>query len=303
MEKTEESKAAIYARSACNGDGHSTEDQIRACRAFADRKGLCVNDAHIYSDAGTSGATITDRAGLKCLLAAGQGIPQPFAAVLMSEPSRLGRDMAVVLPVLDLLKSLNVSISFVNLELDSSAAGFRDLLLIPFMQDRLYLDNLSHAVRRGQAGRVADGLIPGGRCLGYDHVCVADPTWVGRGRPRVMGVKLVINQAEAALIRRIFDLRGTGLSYRRIANQLNDEQGTFKWTAGRICAIVNNKRYLGIIPFSHTRRIRHPESGKTLVKHLPPAEWLDYKAPELRIIPDELWRKVHGIGDEGEPTR
>jgi hypothetical protein len=130
----------------------------------------------------------------------------------------------------------------------------------------------------------------------------------------VIGVKLVVNEAEATIIRHIFELRAKGLTFGRIAKLLEVErvplpsqrsgQGSLKWwTPGRILAIVGNTRYLGRIVFGHTRRLRNPQSGKIVVKHLPAAEWLDREIPELRIVSDELWRKAQGRREDGGPTR
>jgi hypothetical protein len=96
------------------------------------------------------------------------------------------------------------------------------------------------------------------------------------GRPIVMGVEPVINESGAEIVRRIFELRGTGLSCYRIAKLLNAEHvpvpkprsnnESISWTHCMVQAIINNTRYLGRIFFGHTRRLRHPESGKTVIK-------------------------------------
>lgn len=63
----------------------------------------------------------------------------------------------------------------------------------------LYLTDLLQKVWRGLEGRVRQGRSGGGVCYGYDVVRELDT----RGEP-VCG-KRVIDQAEAAVVRRIFE--------------------------------------------------------------------------------------------------
>jgi DNA invertase Pin-like site-specific DNA recombinase len=312
MEK--DTNGAIYTRAACeSASGRSSEDQITARKSYADSKGVRIDDTHIYSDAGISGATITSRDGLNRLLEDAQRVPRSFEVIITEDTSRLSRNLADALAIMDMLEQHGVSISFVAQGFDSSSEQFRHLLMGRSAIDESYIKHLSYAVRRGQAGRVAQGLIPGGCCYGYDHVYIEDPSRLRHGRPMIMGVKAVINEAEAANIRLIFKLRGNGLSYHRIATLLNAEHvplpkprsnsESIQWFPGQVQSILNNTRYLGRILFGHTRRVRSPYSGKTVIKHLPPAEWLDKEVPELRIVSDEQWRKAHERREPGGHTR
>ena len=62
--------------------------------------------------------------------------------------------------------------------------------------------------------------------------------------------KLVINETEAAVIRRIFDLYLQGIGMQTIANILNDEgvrrqYGREKWHHTTVNYVLNNERYKG----------------------------------------------------------
>ena len=292
--------AAIYARDA-QGDPSSLDDQISACRAYADQREWRIDGTLVFTD-GVSGATTTGRPGLAGLLDSAQCIPQPFTVVLMRDTSRLGRRLVDVLNIIDELQYHGVSIVFVDQALDSAVhpAHFRDMLCGSAMG----LDeSLSHVIRRGQKSCVAKGFIHGGRRFGYDHAPVLDPTRVTSRRPSLLGVRLTINPVEAAVVHRIFELHAQGLSYRGIADLLNAENSSDagnlrKWNPSSVCAIVKNPIYVGHVFYGRTRRYRDPESGKTVAKPQPKSEWQHVENPDLRIVSDELWRKAQDSDDD-----
>jgi DNA invertase Pin-like site-specific DNA recombinase len=81
----------------------------------------------------------------------------------------------------------------------------------------LFLKDLAIKVRRGLSGRVEKGKSGGGVCYGYDIVKSFD----ANGEP-VRGDR-TINEAEAAIVRRIFREFVAGRSPKNIAAQLNRE--------------------------------------------------------------------------------
>ena len=88
-------KAAVYARKSTDDGGDSTARQIEHAKAYAEKKGWTVSDAHIYEDTGISGAEFENRPGLQKLLSTLKP-SSPFSALIMSEESRLGREMLEV---------------------------------------------------------------------------------------------------------------------------------------------------------------------------------------------------------------
>src|SRR5207244_1147791 len=79
----------------------------------------------------------------------------------------------------------------------------------------LFLKDLAAKTHRGLEGRIRQGRSAGGQVYGYDIVRETD----SRGEP-VRG-KREINQAEAAIVRRIFNEYATGRSPKKIAHGLN----------------------------------------------------------------------------------
>jgi DNA invertase Pin-like site-specific DNA recombinase len=88
--------AAIYARkstdqSAVADEAKSVHRQIDHARAYAQKKGWTVDEAHVYVDDGISGAEFQNRPGFVRLMNALK--PRaPFQVLVMSEESRLGRE-------------------------------------------------------------------------------------------------------------------------------------------------------------------------------------------------------------------
>jgi len=291
-------RVACYVR---HSDPIHIEDQILQCKKVADENGWVLDD-HIYIDDQPGAAT--HREGLEALLAEIKNPDREFDGVVIEETSRLARSLTDLLRICRILTYYGGFMFFAVQLLDSRDPMFSELMYMG-TQDEVYLARRQAvAVRRGQVGRIKKGLIGNGGCFGYDHVPIEDPTQMRRGLPAMVGVKGGLNENEAALIRHIFDLRGRGLSYRQIANKLNQDGAPLLmdhiWTASRILKIINNRRYLGIIPYGHTRRLRDPQSRKIVVRHLPCTEWLDQEVPELRIVSDEQWRKAHGRRQDGD---
>ena len=95
-------RVAIYARKSNDDNDQSSENksvtrQIDQARAYAEAKGWRVLDDHVFTDDGISGAEFRERPGLLKLLA---HLDEPDV-VVMSEISRLGRDMIQNSVILD----------------------------------------------------------------------------------------------------------------------------------------------------------------------------------------------------------
>ncbi len=109
-------RSAIYARYSSEKQNSLTIDQqIRKCREYADRHGLCVLDGHVYTDEAISGAT-DDRAGLQRLLSVAQLEPRPFDVILVDDTSRLSRKLLDSLRIFEQLQFTGIRVVFVGRE-------------------------------------------------------------------------------------------------------------------------------------------------------------------------------------------
>jgi site-specific DNA recombinase len=280
----------------------SIEDQFRKLREFAQQQSWRVLENHLYSDEAVSGAT-DDRAGLKRLLAAATDPKRPFDIVLVDDTSRLSRDLENSLHISKQLKFAGVRIVFVSQGIDTNSQQAELLLATHGIVDQLYVTELASKTRRGVEGRALKGLHTGGRCFGYRRIPVEDPALTDSyGRPVIDGVRLEVDEAQAAIVRRIFTLYATGNSLKRIAKFLNCEgvvspqpqRGRISrsWSPSSIRVILHNDRYRGVVIWGKTRKVRSPKSGRRLKRSRPETEWVKIESPEQRIVSDDLWQRV-----------
>ena len=161
----------------------------------------------------------------------------------------------------------------------------------------LYLKDLAQKTRRGLEGRVREGRSAGGLCYGYDVVRETD----ANGEP-VRGGR-VINTAEAAVVRRIFQEFADGRSPRRIAFGLNADgiegpnggtwgPSTVNGNKERGTGFLNNELYIGRLVWNRLRYVKDPVTGKRVSRPNPPDEWVIQETPELRIVDQALWDRV-----------
>ncbi len=296
-------RCAAYARYSTDKQRiDSIEDQVRKCREYAKRKGFQLLSEHIYTDEAVSGAT-DDRPGLRRLLDAALSTPRPFDVILTDDTSRLSRKFSNSLHIFERLQFAGVRVVFVSQGIDTKDEQAEVLMGVHGLVDSLYIRELRAKVVRGMEGRALDGLHTGGRCFGYKNQPVEHPTRRDSyGRPAITGVRLVVDENEAATVRRIFQLYVEGYSYKRIARLFNYEgvpsprpqagRLSRSWCHSSIRKILTNSRYRGQVVWGSTRKLRSPESGKRIYRRTERTEWTFVTVPEQRIISDELWRAV-----------
>jgi len=129
---------------------------------------------------------------------------------------------------------------------------------------------------------------------GYDVVAERDASGGGRR---------LINNAEAVVVRQIFQEYAAGASPRTIAKRLNDQgipgpggrqwgDTTIRGQVGRGTGLLNNTLYIGRLEWNRTAYVKNPRTGKKVarVNKLEARELA--QIPELRIIDDDLWQQV-----------
>jgi site-specific DNA recombinase len=189
----------------------STEDHIRKCREFAEAKGWTLLEHHLYADEAVSGAG-ADRDGLKRLLAAAKSLPRPFDAILVDDTSRLSRNVGDAARIREQLGFVGVRIIAVSQGIDSQDEQSEVLFDVHALVDSLYIKELGKKTHRGLEGLALRGFHTGGNCYGYRNVRVEG------------GVKLEVNESEATVVRRIFEMSASGHSLKKIAKTLNRER-------------------------------------------------------------------------------
>ena len=296
-----------YARYSSEGQSKaSIPDQFRNCRELAQRKGWAFLEQLNQSDEEKTGRTKFGRKGLDGVMAIAKMKPRIVDRLICDDTSRLGRNAAETLHTAQVLLFHGISLSFVEGNLDSDDPSFWERFSGKAVGDEGYSRSLGTKVKRGRRGRFLDGYNPGGGCYGYRNVPVYDHTRKGYyGMPFVKAVQQEIDPETSQVVLRIFNAYADGMSYRHIASMLNAEaiptsQGPRSkrlptWSRTAICSMLANTRYIGKIAWGTTEEQIDPESGRRVRKGVPEEQWDTREAPELRIISDELWAKVHAV--------
>jgi hypothetical protein len=167
-----------------------------------------------------------------------QARERSFDVVVVEALDRLSRDM-------EDLAGIHKWLSFLGIEIRAVHEGVVNTVLVGLrgLVGQLYREDNAHKLRRGLAGRVGHGLNAGGKA--YGHV----PLVGDKG-------KRVIVEAEAEIVRRIFEEYVAGRTPREIAHDLNNEgvsppRGR-SWNASTIngnmqrgTGIIQNELYTG----------------------------------------------------------
>jgi site-specific DNA recombinase len=294
---------AIYTRFSSDMQrDSSTVDQIAQCTRFGEGKGFELELQAIFSDEAVSGTSMSGRARLKALKAAVKSGKFKFTVLIIADSSRLARDVGDSAELRKFFAYYGITVYEASTGISSTDSGYLLNYTIQSFISEDYSRALGDKVSRGQRGRVEAGYLPSGKCFGYDNVPIEDPTRTGEyGRLKVIGVKQVINEAKAALIRRIFRMHADGVGgYGGIARILNAEgvaapgkgrKDLNGWQHAAIRTILNNKRYLGEVTYGRTVTVRDPETGQKGHRKVD-GDPVTYHNQELRIISDDLWNAV-----------
>ncbi|HEY0234355.1 MAG TPA: recombinase family protein, partial [Afipia sp.] len=147
------------------------------------------------------------------------------------------------------------------------------------------------------------GKIGGGNAYGYRIVRQLD----ARGEPIRGEREIIADQAE--IVRRIFREYIAGKGPQRIAADLNRDgipSPTGKrWNdttirGNRIISsgILNCELYVGVIRWNRQRKLKNPDTGHFAYRLNPESEWIRTEAPELRIVPQDLWDAAKAQQDQ-----
>jgi site-specific DNA recombinase len=294
--------AAIYARKST--EQHSVSDeqksvarQIDHGRSYAQRKGWTVDEASIFVDDGISGAEFAKRPGFVRLMNAAKPRPRPpFQALIVSELSRLGREQLETGYALKQLSQAGVRVfSYIEdreilLETATdkflmSAVNFAAEIEREKARQRTY----DAMVRKARAGHVT-----GGEPFGYENVVIT-----GADGKR-SHVERRIVEAEAAVVRRIFELSVAGHGLKAITKILNNERASSPraqlgrpraWAPSSVRMVLHCESYRGVVVWNKSRKLE--QFGQHRQTARPAGEWLRQRAEHLRIVSETLWTSAH----------
>jgi DNA invertase Pin-like site-specific DNA recombinase len=288
--------AAIYARKSTEQTGVSDEEksvtrQVEHAKAYAARKGWTIAEDHIYVDDGISGAKFVKRPGFLRLMNALK--PRPlFDVLIMSEESRLGREQIETAYALKQITDAGVRVFFYLEDRERTLESALDKVMLSLTnfaaemeRERAKQRTYDAMLRKAKAGHVT-----GGRVYGYDNKEITAPDG------RRLHVVRTINQEQAAVVLRIFEMYASKVGLTRIAKTLNAEgiaspRHSTGWAPSAVREMLYRPLYKGEIVWNEYQKIER--GGTKCRRRRGDHELIKLQASEIRIVSDELWQRVH----------
>lgn len=285
--------------------GYSLPTQRQAIQDYADRTGLELVEIIEEDQSGLD----TDRPqlGRLCeMLQSGQA-----DAVIAHDPDRLTREPLHYAMLRDEWHRLGVRLHFVTqgeVDLDNTGAQIIQDIRARIAKDEI--KKLTERCRRGKRGKVASG-----------KVIVAQRPPFGY---RLENDALVINEAEAEIVRLIFDLYiREQKSIREIAAHLTaqqvptradkdpnvyKEQGRGRWAKNTVSQILKRETYTGVWHWGKTDRKWVVENGKKIRRMVeaPREQWIAVEVPAIidhATFDQAAKRAIHNKKMAGRQTK
>ena len=242
-------KAVIYARySSDKQTEQSIEGQVRECETFAKGKNLSVIGR--YFDRALTGKVDKRPDFQRMVKDSGKKL---FDYIIVYQLDRFARNRYDSAHYKNLLKKNGVKVLSAKENIADDPSGILMETVLEGMAE-YYSAELAQKVRRGlYEGFLKGHNSGGGRCYGYDCVPVGQATPSGR-----VAKKFVINNAEAEIVRKIFDDYASGTLVRDIkkwldTNGIKGKKGEPIHKNG-IMHILKNKKYIGVLSFGGESR-------------------------------------------------
>ncbi len=291
-------KVGIYARfSNEKSNEKSNDDQIVYCQEFAARQpGWQV--VEVFQDAAISASAIRGRPGAEAIIKA--ALNGQIDIILAEHADRISRSTTDMSALMDHADFHGFEVWAVN----NGGKLSKVMASVTTAMTQEQREETGRKVHRGMKPKFErDGLHMGGRPYGYHLKHEITDKVSDRGR-------LLVNDAEAEVIRRIFAERLAGNTPRQIAQGLNKDgipapRGG-RWNASTIngmkkrgTGILNNTLYVGRPTWNknHMRKVVG-EAEKRVIRPRDKSEHVTREEPEYRIVDEEIFLAVQRLKEE-----
>ena len=279
------------------GESLSIENQKAILSEYIETQGWTLHD--IYVDDGISGTTF-ERPGVQRLLEdAKQGV---INTILVKDMSRFGRNYIMVGQYLDYVFP-TFGIRFValsdNIDTENKDTPAMDMMPITNVFNEWWAATTSKKLRAVRIKNAKEGK-NGMSHAPYGYI-------LGTNEKRT----LQINPETAPIVRRIFEMRASGMTPRKIADVLNAEKvltpndyriattgingvrnPSHLWHTTVLRTLLSNQAYIGNL-------VQHKSTTISYKNHKwqrrPEEEWIVVENAHEAIIPRDLWDKVKEV--------
>ena len=226
----------------------STEDQFRNGHSLGEQKErmlkLCDYKNYevykVYEDAGISAKDMNRPAFQEMIQDIKDG---KINKIIVYKLDRLTRSIKDLEEICTFLEENNCSLESMCEDINTSTANGKFFIRMLTILAQLEIERTSERTKFGMIGAVKKGHFVGRAPIGYDK----------------QDKKLVINDIESEVIRRIFDLYIKGMAANAITKLLNEEKVlNRKWIPTLVDRILSNEIYIG--NYVHRKTISIEES-------------------------------------------
>lgn len=187
----------------------------------------------IYADEGLTGTDMKRRTEFNRLL--DDCKKRKIDRVITKSASRFARNTQDFLVVIRMLKELGISVYFEEQGIDTSKMNMEMFATFPGLIAQQESVSISQNMRWSYQKRMQSGDF---------NTCKAPYGYT------LENGELIVNESEAKVVRRIFDLYLSGVGKQRIANILKEDKVELgsdnkNWSASTIKYILSNERYMG----------------------------------------------------------
>ena len=204
-------------------------------------------------------------------------------ALFVYSTDRLSRDPVDLLVLIREFNGKGVEVHFVLDPSDNSPEGELVKFVLGFSAGREHA-LIRERTMRGKIAVARGGRIPVGSphgIYGYDYDLVTKMR--------------VVNESEAAVVRRIFRLYVDGWSRFRIGKKLNEEgipskKGVY-WSSTALRGLLSNTSYIGIDYYGKTKLVRGPD-GKARQVAVPREEWIEIRGYTPPLISVQVFERA-----------
>lgn len=237
--------AAVYIRVSTDDQlEYSPEAQLRALKAWASSNGYFIDQSNIYIDEGISGRRAERRPAFMAMIGAAKSKPSPFEAILVHKFDRFARSREDSVVYKSLLrKECGVRVISITESIDDDKFSIILEAMLEAMAE-YYSINLSEEVKKGMTEKARRGERQTAAPFGY----------------RTVNHKLVVEPAEAEIVRDLFSRFAAGEPYFGLAKWLNASGvrtrrgNTFQNRSVRY--ILTNPTYIGMNAWTPDRDVK-----------------------------------------------
>jgi site-specific DNA recombinase len=276
-------------RSKSDGQEFSLDTQHAGAAAFLAGKGWKDIPVTVYESDGVAGDDTAGLVALRRLL----DEARPGDIVICRSHDRLGRDMLESANVIRQLIERGARLYYyaTGEQIEWRGATDAAMSVLRGFAGQAELENIRARTKEAIRQRVKGGHLGGGACYGYTRQRISE-----NGREYTIAV---VNENQAAIVRRIFHQYAGGAGLGAIAKKLNRDRvpppsagrrGSGSWAPSAVRSLLRNERVIGW--YIHGRVERVKKGGKRIARKADPASIIRREIPEWRIIDQPLWDVV-----------